>query len=464
MSIELPSLIEENNEQPANNVPAKKDSTAVELAPNEVALKIQTSMQKAETNWPLIKEKSVKAQAALSSVQVIENDEQDAAAETIVKRVVKTYQEISKMRLEITAPLDEIKDKVIEPEKKVSNLKGHDSVSELARVTKLRNAYANVKLEKKRKEEAAALATQNENFEIARIKAELQTSFTSNVTDYAANAEITMLNFFNGLLLEKPNPENPEKPITWDDQVKKFNMTPKLKETTFNTWFDVDYDKSKLSVEKYKELIESVKKLYTFELINAAYVKVAQPKVDEFKAKLPAKKKELLEMDKLFKKDKKAAETLRLKQEKENKDAVDKVNADATLAKQESAAKIKKQQNQSKLGASFEALTVTQNQEDIKTKRIPIITATDPQGVFEAMAQCLFHAFSKPEEFEGVFKKDKATGALLAPDENGMPVYNAWAKTLLEFVAKNTDAQIEGITFKEVAVSTVARDKKDKAE
>lgn len=456
MSI-IPSLFEEGK-QPENTSPEVKETTEVQLAENEVALKIQASVKKAETNWPVIKESSVKAQAALSGIIKIENDEDDAKAEEVVKKVIKTYAKVSALRLEITTPLDEIKEKVMQPEKFISNLKGHAGESHLTRVVNLRNTYATEKLQKQRKAEADALAKQNEEFEISKIKADVQTIFNQNVLDYAANAEIAMTKFFNNLQLVKDNPEKPEEPISWEQQIKKFNLTPKLKETTFNEWFDVPYDEQKLSVEKYKEVIEGIKALYTYELINKAYVTIAQPKIDDFKAKLPAKKKELEDMAALQLKDKKAAEKLRLKQEAENQQKIDKINSDAALEKEKAAKEVKKQQNNENLGASFETLNVTQNQEELKIKRIPILTEEDPQKVFDAMAKVLFHCFSKADKFVGVFKKDGKT------DENGMPEYTPWAKTLLSFVADNTEAQIEGITFKEIAVAKVARDKKEKAE
>jgi hypothetical protein len=89
-----------------------------------------------------------------------------------------------------------------------------------------------------------------------------------------------------------------------------------------------------------------------------------------------------------------------------------------------------------------------------RVKRAAIITGA-PGDIVKIFSKVLFECYKNPK-FEGHIKRDKK--GIAAPEENGVPVYNKWAETLLDFLANNTDATVEGITFKEIA-GTVAKAK-----
>lgn len=456
---QIPSLFNNNGDapkQPQQSV-EKVDKAPKEISkiePNEISKKISEALAKATVNWPLMKEKAVACQAALSLVKPITSDEEDQALEKLLVKSKKTYDLISGMRKETTGEFDLVKSMMMGPEKSISTLVG-DQESPYHIGVKYRNDWANAKLKKKREEEAEAKRVENETLELSRLKGEFELIFHNNVIDYATTMETNIANYFNKLVLvdEDGSPK-------WDEMIKRFSLKPALKVETFESWFNLPFDITKLTQDAYDEFVDKVKEVYTYEVINNIYVGLAQPKVDEWKAKLPGKKKELEDLAELAKTNAKEAEKLRKKQEKEAQKVTDKIVATAQENKDSKAAEVKTSQRNETLGAQFETLKVTQNQEDIgaKIKRVPIVNC-DPKDIVTVFAQALYHCFVHPD-FEGYLKKDKSTGQPLPLDNNGVPEYTSWAKTILNFVAEKTTEQVPGIEFKEIA-STSQRSKKD---
>ncbi len=461
----LPSLFNNNGTGPAEQPKEKLPATAApaaqkeitELAPNVVAQKITVALEKATVNWPEMTKKSVACSAALSKVQSIESDEEDQAAEKLLVKSRATYVLINKMRAETTSEFDSIKSIMMEPEKKISILPGEKD-SGFNRVKALRDGWANKKLAKQRAEAAEALRLENETLELTRLKGEFELTFFNNVADYLATMETNISTYFSKLVLTDAD----GKP-KWDEMIKKFSVTPAIKVETFEKWFELPFDKNKLTQEKYDEFVDQIKAVFTYDAINGTYVEQAQPKIDAWKAKLPAKKIELEEMEALKLKDAKAAALLLKKQQAAADKETKKITAQAEAEKAEKAKEVQTAQRNETLGAQFETLKVTQNQEEIsgKIKRLPIINSPI-ENIVEVFSMALYHCFIHPD-FEGYLKKDKATGEPLPADENGMPQYAAWALPILKFVAEKTDVQIKGIEFKEI-ISTSQRTKKGEAE
>lgn len=461
----IPSLFNSNGTSPAKeettNSPAKPAVDAKEIAnvePSEVEKKLKSALEKAVVNWPQMKEKSVACQAALSLIKPITSDEEDAKLEKLLVKSKKTFDLISDMRKETTSVLDSIKTDMMQPEKAISILKT-DPNSPYHLGVKYRNDWANAKLKKQREEAAEATRKENETLEISRLKAEFELIFHNNIVDYVSTMETNIANYFNGLQLEKVDAKDESKVITWEDQIKKFSMKPALKLETFESWFNVPFDNTKLSQEKYDDFVDQVKDLYTYEVINEVYVGQAQPKIDEWKAKLPERKQELETLRDLEASNKKEADKLKKAQEKADKKKLEAIQKSSEENKQIKAVEVKSAQNNEALAAKFETLNVTQTQEDIKAKvkRVAIIDC-DPTKIVEVIAQALFHCYMNAE-FEGHLKKDKQTNQPLPADENGVPQYNAWVKPILTFLAEKTVAEVPGIKFIEVA-TTSQRSKK----
>lgn len=445
----LPSLFNENGEAPKQTEAAKTGSKEITVEPNIIAELLGKALKSATVNWPLMKEKAIACSAAISLVKEIKTDEEFETAKKLYSKSAATYDVINKLRTETTDEFDKIKKKMMEPEKRISKL-ATEKDSELLGLKNLINAYANKKFEEQQAAEKEAKRVEDETFEISRLKAEFQLLFNNKVIEYAQTMETGIANYFNTLTLDG-----------WDEKIKKFSLKPALKVETFNTWFDLPYDKTKLSVEKYKELVDQVKDLYTYDLVNGSYVESIQPKVTEWKGKLPAKKKELKDMEALAKKDKKAAEALQKKQEAEQKEQLEKINSDAQNQKDNVASQVQKQQLNENLSATFENQKVVQNAQEIGGKKTRIgITQFEPKNVAVVFSQLLFHCLAH-EDFEGYLKKDKETGLPLPIDQNGKPQYTDWAKKIIDFVAEKTDVQVEGMLFKEIFIAST-RVKKEK--
>lgn len=455
----LPSLFESDGKTPnqaQTNAPAQSTTSAKEVKPieeNAITVKLKTALSKAIDNFPIMDAKAKEFDEALKKIDKIENDEDDQKAEALLVKAGKAYDLIEAKRKETTELTDEIKKSMMQPEKLISKLAA-DKDSSYNKVKGLRNAWANKKLQAQEAKKKEAERVKNETFELNRLKTEFTTVFNNKIVDYLANTEVALLTHFNSLNLEK-----------WDEQVKKFNLTPALKIETFNSWFNLPFNPNFLTTEKYNEFlngvkgvegeedVKGVKDVYTYEVINKIYVDQAQPKIDEYKKKLPAKKKELEDLAKLAETDKKAADKLVKENAEKAATASALITSNATAKKEEISATAAKEQAGNNLNAQFEELKVTQNLEEIGgSKKRKAIINCDPKDIVEVLANMLFLCFSNPK-FEGYLDTDKE-GNILPADENGIPQYAKWLKPIVKFVEEHTSNDIAGVYFKNV-VSTV---------
>ena len=243
----------------------------------------------------------------------------------------------------------------------------------------------------------------------------------------------------------------------WDSKQAIFSVTPKIKQDVFDSWFVVEYDGLKLSKVKFDELLVEVKEKMTYEKVNTIYQEKAILKVNEWKGKLPARKKELEEIAELEKTN--AAAAVERQKEIDAKNATDEKNRATALEQQKSekAAEVQQAVQGAQLDNAFEAQVATQaagsgKSTGTRKKRVSVITAPDNK-IVEVMAKVMFACFTNAK-FKGHVKKDGEGKPLV--DVNGIPQYQDWAAELLDFVAQNTDVKIEGIEFKEI-ISTTAR-------
>lgn len=392
---------------------------------------------------PQMISKAQRADTALSQFTVIDNDEVDAEAAKILLKVKNTYESIYKMRKEMTDVTDQFKKMAMMPEKLISTL-STDSASNYNRVKKLRDDYANFKYQEKLKIQKQIQFEKDKNDEIIRLKNELQKRAEELVIDQLTALNSSISTFIQGLTYEN-----------FDVNIKKLNATPKLKIDVYEKIFVVGRNTSLINDDEFNELINEVKKLWTYDVINTQYVNLAQVKIDEWKNTFPETREKLKAIYETGLKNKEEAERLKAIEAERLKAEQLKAIEDAEREKKEKREEIESKMMDEKLDNDFESQVKNQiveedsNINNVRKSKYAVITAPNAK-IVQVIAQVIHACFMNPE-FKGYMKKDKAGNIIM---NDGVPEYEDWLSELLSFYVKKCDVKIDGIEIRE-KISTI---------
>lgn len=390
----------------------------------------------ANENIPLMIQKAQRAEIALSKYQQINDDETDAEAEAILVKARKTYESIVAMRKEMTDVTDKFKKMAMMPEKVISTLAG-DPESEYNRVKKLRDGYANIKFKRQQEEQERIKKEKAHLDEIIRLKSELEKRAKELIVDNVTLFESSISSFISKLTYE-----------TFETNVAKLNATPKLKPEIYERIFQIGRNEQAISVEAFNSLINEVKKIWTYEIINEQYVNQALLKLDAHKEKLPKLREELKAIYDAEQNDKANADKLKREKEEKERAEEEKRKADAELKKEQERNEIESKMLDQKLDNDFNAQVQEQSIEGtsgtVRKSKHAVITAPSTK-IVQVIAQVIHTCFMNPE-FKGYIKKDKEGKQII---NDGIPEYEDWLNDLLTFYTKKCDTKIDGIEIRE---------------
>lgn len=397
-------------------------------------LVLTTALDLTKANFVEMQGKADRAKIALSKIVAIDNDAQDDLANKLLVKCKLTYDEIKANREAITKPLDNIKAQLMEPEKVVSREVSHTN-SEANRVQKLRDAYATIKAKQLAEDQKKINAEKEKKDEIARLNALFVNLFHGAVLTRVQTMRTEINNYFNTITL-----------ANFDERAKKFALKPNLKQADFESWFIVEYDKNKVSTADFEAYLSGIKKQYTYDEINKIYISQADPIVVEFKNKLPQLKIDLQEAEELAKTNQAAADAklkeLQDARNKETEAANNQINEEIVTHQEET---LREEQTQ-QLNNEFEQQVAFQGSGSLSGTRKTYFAKINcpPPKIVEVLSRALFANYQNPN-WEGHYKRDKATKEILK-DEQGNPVLQDWAETILKFYANNcADVVIDGI-------------------
>jgi hypothetical protein len=389
-----------------------------------------------------IADRSRRGVLALSKVQTITNDDEDRIANDLMVKVNATIDGgkdangnaipgIKSIRMETTRQLDGIKAMLMEPEKLL--------LAEAARVNELRNSYARAKEKRIREQQEAIEAEKKKNDEIARIKAAIRSNIVEGVVAAINLVNASIRTYFDAITLE-----------SYEAAVAKFNMKPKLKEEVYLSFFTSVRPLAIISNEMFSAIVAEMKLENPYEKINASYVEGAESTLKMWIDDLPKKKADLERMKELQATNAIEAQKEQERQEKEREAKKKEQEAKLQLEADQRKAEIERQENEEKLQADFNAQVGLQSGETltgVRKQRVAIIDCK-PEDIVITLGKILLACYGNPK-FPGHLKRDKK-GVILGNDENDVPQYADWAQDLLNFVAKEHDGQIPGVSFKEV--------------
>lgn len=397
----------------------------------------------ATVNKPIIEQKVGAALGALALVTVVNSDENDKLANDLLVKCNNTLPVIEGLRKEYTSKIDEIKKSELVLE---NSLK-----AEMERVRTLRNAYA--------QEKAIAIAEANKKIElekkkaqeIARIKASMVKSVESGIMAKISAGEQSIADLFHKMSLDN-----------FGDAVKLLDFRPVLKPELFDSFFNVDYDKTLIGPKEFTDIVTAAKVHFKYDRCNTEYINEVSKILIDWKAKLPAKKKEL---EAIAVGDAKAAQ---IKADAERRAAEDEKARQQELADRQAEIDLKAKAEEqgaiidSEFAAQIQAQELPQltgvrkgysyrfeNEDDI-IKNFP--------KVVDILSRAWIHVVTD-DSFKGFIKRQKS--GFPKVDERGQVMYIDPVQEVLDMLAKVRDSkgnspEIPGLVRTE-EVSTVAK-------
>lgn len=428
----------------------KKEESLIVLNDSELEKTIAT-------NGPLILDKTNKATAALSAIQAITNDEEDAFANALLSKVKTTFNVVEALTFDITKPLNGMIDRINAYKQLIDNKKG--SGNDYERVKLLRDAYATAKVTKAKEDDKKIEAKKIKDQEIVRVKAEIIHSVELGIAQKTATAETALASMFSKITLENIDGVGGKL-----DAIK-----PALLEDWFRGLLNVEYRPMILPSEEMDAIKEAAFLKFDFTRCNDIYVENCKTLISVWRDKLPAKKTELEKIAKANETERQrlldVAEENRRREESERQ-------RNLTAKVSEIDKKATGDKNKGLLDSEFQAQVETQSVDRADGTRTNYryrfaeedSLIKSPMQVIEIMSKVMLHVMTEiPENgktapYLGIYERTKM--GMPKKDENGKEVYldafDYWLKLLAKIKPM---PEIPGLRIEESVSSVVTKNK-----
>lgn len=400
--------------------------------------KFETIGEVVAKNRPVIQDKITKAIAACQLIQVIETDEQDTIANNTLVKCNATLPVVEGLRKEYTSIIDEWKkgEMVLE-----ASLK-----KEMDRIKALRNERASKKAAEDRERAQVVEQQKRKAIEIARIKKEQVLAVQLGIMNRITEGGTKIAELFNKATLE-----------TIDAIGKQLDgIKPKLKEDMFRGFLAVDYDQTLVPYDEFKDICEAAAEHFDYPKCDKEYQTAVLAIVADWKAKLPAKRKEL---ESIAKGGQEAERLKKIATDRANYEAQERLK-EAKANQEALEAKAKEEEQNAALDAEFKGqlqlqdITPMEGVRGVISYRLAI--EDKPIKIVEAMSRVILNVLANPD-FKGIYKRDK-TG-IPKRDERGQAEYLDCIQDWLNLLAKiKPSPEFEGVVKVE-DVTTVAKAK-----
>lgn len=400
--------------------------------------KFESIYETVAKNKPLIQEKIQKAIAACQLIQTIETDEQDATANNILVKCNATFPVIQNLRKEYTSLIDEWKANEMAGEKELQK--------EMDRIKALRNERASKKAAEDREKIKAIEDAKKKAIEIARIKSEQVLAVQLGIANRIQEGENKIAEMFNKATLE-----------TIDAISKQLDsINPKLKEDMFRGFLAVDYDQNLVPYDEFKAIVDKAFIHFDHAKCDKEYQEAVLAIISEWKAKLPARRKEL---EAIANGGAEAERLAKIAKDKADYEAAER-SKEADRLKAEAEAKAKETQQNEALEAEFKGQLQVQDiepQEGIRGVVSYRLSIEDkPVKIVETMGRIMIQVLADPN-FKGIFKRDKS--GIPKRDAKGQAEYLDCIQDWLNLLAKiKPSPEFEGVV-KTNDVTTIAKTK-----
>lgn len=410
-----------------------KDSIVSMFAEVPVVKELTTKLEKA--NGALMK--------ILDTVQPPENDEDYEYNNQQLALVKDQYNKILALRKPITEQTDAFKEYMMQFERPFNPTSAKSNPYLEKR--KLQEQYEQKKLDAKRKlEQETAKKKALENLKVD-LKTMVLEKLSNNVIETVKKADEYARTLFNTLTVEN-----------FDEESERFKkQKPKLKQETYDNCFGVyklllDAEKSIITSEQFDEFITQTKAEETYDKWNVKIQEGVAPILNEWRAKIPDLKKELITRTNAD------AETKKhLEQEKAKRDAEDKATREQELQKmqQQNQQNLNEEAQLLKMGNELQSQAVIQQAGDTSAVTL-VLKFTEDNKIGKALMQIMYHCMSH-KDFPGIQKRDRTKKLIV--DDKGRPEYVEGVQWWIDFFLKNCNAHVDGTTVFEDAKIQVRR-------
>lgn len=247
--------------------------------------RVQTITELFTTNLPRLEKGQAVGKEMLTELQgsKITND---IERETFVNRMVKirqVYEKVKAIRMEITRPLDELKEQMMSFEREMDDT---SKTNAFAQAKQIIQAYDQAKVNAAKVKEAEAEVLKQTTIYKAELNAAVGRACIEMLAGQTRNLIAGMSKWEAEMTLE--NFAENEKKINSD-------TNPQLKIEKYDACFNLNFTKKLLNEEETKSFIEGLKLIYPYDLYNKKYVQFVAELKNDYRAKLPSIKAQLIE-------------------------------------------------------------------------------------------------------------------------------------------------------------------------
>lgn len=401
--------------------------------------KVESVVILAKEYLPKMEAGSAKAVARMQAITEIIDDEDYENVETLLVGVRNAYTKMYAMRTEMTGVLDEMKKNLMSFERPLSD----DKTSEYTRLRTLMSAFKQKQIDDKKKlEQAAAKKKERENH-FVDIGAAVLTNLNNMVLAKTKKADTDSDAYFKASVLEN-----------FDVRAERYSkMKPSLKPEDYNACFVEGLNRrfDLWTEPEWVDIITTLKKAEPIEKWTDEIIKNATPILNEWRAKIPDLKKNLIDLQNA----KNDEERKRLESEQQAKAEADKQRRDRELEQQslDKNLEISSQASLSKLENDFVEQATTQAAGATgPTKQV--LKFTDPKKTLKALSTIMYHSMAH-KDFPGIEKRDNKKQ--IVKDAQGRPEYIEAVQFWINFFMANCDADVEGTEIFEIAKTIIRK-------
>lgn len=398
-----------------------------------------------EKNLPLLQKRSLKADAALDLITTVDSDEEIEDAIAVLAAVRDVYNAQYEMRKEMTDITDSFKDIIMEYERPFNpDAKAKNKYNDKKKIIEAAQQRKHDRIQAEKAEAAKRKEMENH-------KVDLKTKMLENLNAMVA-ASIKRVDggskdFFAASTVE-----------TFDERAETYKkQKPKLKQADYDSCFQVTFNMDLIKPDEVAILVTEVKVEQTYDIWNNAFVEAISPVINEWRAKIPDLKKQLLAVEELRKQDSQKADELKAQQEAEAKKQQEQRQAQLDQAVAEQNQKIQDDASVQKMSNSFAEQAVTQTAGDVGRTKL-VMKFTDPKKAPTGFLKIIYECMAHPDfmsKFPGFQKRDSKNKLMV--DDKNRPVYIEAVQWWIDFWIANCDSVIEGATLYEDAKVTVRK-------
>jgi hypothetical protein len=393
----------------------------------------QLNTEELNTIIPKLRNSHDKALAVTSSFTEIPDGDEEAyeEVESLCLRLKKTYDDVShplyrKLADRLEPILEEARGLISPFDYKTK------TPNEYNRLRGLLSSYKQRELNKKKAVEEAAAKKRERDNQLVDLKTSILKKLNAMVADKIRKAESGSSDYFSATTLE-----------TFDSRAESYmKWKPKLSPEDYEACFQEPIRSINNGAQldsDFPAWIAKLQEAEPFDKYNDLVMAGATPIINEWRAKIPDLKQELIELSKVAS-DKEASEKLALEQKRKAQQEAARRQAEIDENAKKASQELDTQAGLDKMSNAFAEQATVQQAGDVGSVKY-VLKFNDPKKTPQALATIIYHCMAHPD-FPGIQKKTKDKKPAI--DDEGRPEYVDAVQWWINFFMTKCDASIDG--------------------